>query len=140
MYILMDFLIYCSTKRSSFNIKSTFHILLKTQKHKKSIESLGKNPPNHENVCNETDVFEQKPIKIVDFNEGEEKEIKERVEKQKIKRREVAQKKKTLFLKKKKQEENKETEKELWSKLSALNKEFKDIREHKKMQKNVLKA
>ena len=78
-------------------------------------------------------------MKIVDFNEGEEKEIKERVEKQKIKRREVAQKKKTLFLKKKKQEENKETEKELWSKLSALNKEFKDIREHKKMQKMYLR-
>ena len=33
--------------------------------------------------------------------------------------------------KRKKQEENKETEKELWSKLSALNKEFKDIWEHK---------
>ena len=77
-------------------------------------------------------------MKIVDFNEGEEKEIKERVEKQKIKRREVAQKK-TLFLKQIKQEENKETEKELWSKLSALNKEFKDIREHKKMQKMYLR-
>ena len=32
----------------------------------------------------------------------------------------------------KKQEENKETEKELWSKLSALNKELKNIWEHKK--------
>ena len=40
-------------------------------------------------------------MKIVDFNEGEEKEIKERVEKQKIKRREVAQKKNT-FLKEEK--------------------------------------
>ena len=45
--------------------------------------------------------------------------------------------------KKERQGENKETERELWSKLSALNKEFKDIRETKickKMSKTVLKA
>ena len=70
--------------------------MFKTYKDKNNIESLGKNPQNHENVRNETDVYEQKPIKIDDFNEAEEKEIQERVEKRKIKQREVAEKKKTF--------------------------------------------
>ena len=135
--------IYCSAEYRGFNLKSTFHIMFKTYKDKKDIESLGTNPPDYENVRNETDVYEQKPIKIDDFNEAEEKEIQERVEKRKIKQREVAEKKKT-FLKKKKQEEKKETEKELWTKLSGLTKEFKDIREHKQKlkinSKTVLKA
>ena len=38
---------------------------------------------------NEISAYEQKPIKICDFNKAGEKEIKERVEKIKIKRREV---------------------------------------------------
>ena len=63
--------------------------------------------------------------------EEKEKEIKKCLEKQKTKQREFVEKNK-LFLKKKKQEENKETEKELWAKLNALNKEFKDILEHEK--------
>ena len=108
--------------------------MFKTYKDKNNIESLGKNPQNHENVRNETDVYEQKPIKIDDFNEAEEKEVKECVEKWKIERRELAEKNK-LFLKKKNQEENKETERELWTKPSVLNKEFKDIKEHKKAKK-----
>ena len=36
----------------------------------------------------------------------------------------------------KKQEENKETAKELWNRLSELNKQLKDIRENKKKKKN----
>ena len=52
---------------------------------------LGKNPQKYEGVCNETSVYEQKPIKIDDFNEAEEKEIKEPAEKRKIKRIEVAE-------------------------------------------------
>ena len=35
----------------------------------------------------------------------------------------------------KKQEENKETAKELWNRLSELNKQLKDIRENKKKKK-----
>ena len=61
---------------------------------------MGKNPQNYESVHNETCVYEQKPIKIDDFNEAYEKEVKERVEKAKIKRREVVEKNK---LKKKKE-------------------------------------
>ena len=63
---------------------------------KKNIESLGKNPQNYKNVRDETNVHEQKSIKINDLNEDEEKEVTERVEKHKIKRREVAEKKQTI--------------------------------------------
>ena len=65
---------------------------------------LGNNPQKYERVCNETSVYEQKPIKIDDFNEAEKKEIKEPVEKRKIKRIEVAENKKLL-----KKKRNKET-------------------------------
>ena len=54
--------------------------------------SLGKNPENYETIPNETNIYKQKPINVDDFNEVEEKEVKERVEKQKQKRREVAEK------------------------------------------------
>ena len=53
---------------------------------------LGKNPQNYEGVCNKISVYEQKPIKIDDFNKAEEKQIKERIEIRKIKRREIAEK------------------------------------------------
>ena len=62
---------------------------------------MGKNPQNYESVYNETSVYEQKPIKTDDFNEAEEKEVKERVEKRKIKRREIAEKKQLFFKKRK---------------------------------------
>ena len=73
--------IYCSTERRGFDLKSTFHIIFKTYKDKKQMEQLGKSPQNYENICNKTFVYEQKPIKIDDFNEAEEKEVKGRVEK-----------------------------------------------------------
>ena len=67
---------------------------------KKKLESsLGKNPENYETIRNETNIQKQKPINIDDFNEVEEKEVKE-VEKQKQKRREVAEKNKLLKKKK----------------------------------------
>ena len=69
------------------------------------MEMLSKKPQSYEGVRNEVSVYEQKPIKIDDFNEIEEKEIKERVEKRKMKRREVTENNK--LLKKKKQEDNK---------------------------------
>ena len=52
---------------------------------------LGKNPQNYEGACHKISVYEQKPIKIDDFNKAEEKEIKERIEIRKIKRREIAE-------------------------------------------------
>ena len=47
--------------------------MFKTYKDKKNIESFGKNPQNYKNVRDETNVYEQKSIKINDFNEDEEK-------------------------------------------------------------------
>lgn len=52
-----------------------------------------------------TNTFEQKPIKIDGFNDEEEKEVKERVEKTKMKRREVAEKNKLLKRKEKDREQ-----------------------------------
>ena len=66
--------------------------------------SLGKNPENYESMRNETYNYEQKRINVDDFNEVEEKEVNERVEKRKEKRREVAEKNK-LLKKKQKQED-----------------------------------
>ena len=65
--------------------------MFKTYKDKKNIHSFGKNPQNYESVHNETSVYEQIPTKIDEFNEVEEKEVKECVEKRKQKRREVAE-------------------------------------------------
>ena len=82
-------------------MKSNFHIIFKTYKDKKKLDSsLGKNPENYQSIRNETNIYEQKPINIDDFNETEENEVKERVEKQKQKRHEVAEKDKLLKKKK----------------------------------------
>ena len=82
-------------------MKSNFHIIFRTYKDKKQLESsLGKNPENYESICNETYTYEQKPINIDDFNEVEEKEVKERFEKRKQRRQEVAKKNQTVDKKK----------------------------------------
>ena len=66
------------------DLKSTFHIIFKTykdQKKKKKKEQLGKSPQNYESVHNETSAYEQKPMKIDDFNEAEEKKLKNALKK-----------------------------------------------------------
>ena len=77
-------------------------------------------------------MYEQKPIKVDDFNEIEEKQVKEQVEKRKQKRREVVKNNK-LLKNKKKQEEDKE--KAMWKPLVEPNQEFRDIKGFEK--KNV---
>ena len=78
--------IYCATEKRGFDLKSNFHIIFKTYKDKKQLESsLGKNPNNYESIRNKTNIYEQKPINIEDFNEAEEAEVKEPVEKRKQK-------------------------------------------------------
>ena len=84
------------TERRGFNLNSTFHITFKTYKDKKNIEFLGKNLQNYKNVPDEKNVYKQKAIKINHFNEDEEKEVKEQVERLKMKRTEVAEKSKLL--------------------------------------------
>ena len=67
----------------------------KTYKDKKKLKSsLGKNSENYETVHSETNMYEQRPTNIDDFIEDEEKQVKERVEKRKQKRGDVAKKKK----------------------------------------------
>ena len=73
------------------------------------------------------------------FNDVEEKEVKERVEKRKQKRWEVAEKNKLLKKKKRKQEETKMREKDMWKRLSQLNDEFKEIKKSKKDAKKMSK-
>ena len=89
--------IYCPTEKSGFDLKSNFYIIFKTYKDKKQMKnSLDKNPENYENIRNETNIYEQKPTNVHDFNKVEEKGVKERVEKRKQKRREVVEKNKPL--------------------------------------------
>ena len=85
-------------------------------------------------------MYEQKPIKVDDFNEIEEKQVKEQVEKRKQKRREVVKNNK-LLKNKKKQEEDKEKEKAMWKPLVEPNQEFRDIKgfEKKKCNRQYLK-
>ena len=65
---------------------SSFHIIFKTHKDKKHLESsLEKNPNNYESIHDKTNIYEQKPINIGQFNEIAEAEVKERVEKRKQK-------------------------------------------------------
>ena len=94
-------------------LRVIFTLILKHTRTKKKLEtSLRKNSNNYEEIRNETYVYEQKPIKVDDFNEIEGKEVKEQVEKRKQKRRQVAENNK-LLKKMKKQEENKEKGKEM---------------------------
>ena len=90
------------TEKRGFDLKSNFHIIFKTYKDKKQLESSRtKNSENYETNHNETNLYEEKPTNIDDFNEVEEKEVKENVEKRKVKRGEVAEKNKLLKKKKK---------------------------------------
>ena len=79
----------------------------------KGSNSQKKNPKKYEKAHTETCVYTQKPIKIDDFNEAEEEEVKKRFEKMKMKQREVAKNNKFLK-KKKKQEKTEEIKKEMW--------------------------
>ena len=85
--------IYCYTEKKGFDLNSNFYIMFKTYKDKKQLESsMGKNLANYETIQKETNIYEQKPVNITDFNDCEEAEVKERVEKRKNKRRKVAEK------------------------------------------------
>ena len=46
---------------------------------------MGKNPNNYESVWKETNTYEQKPINIDDFNDLEDAEVKEWINKRKMK-------------------------------------------------------
>ena len=103
------------------------------------MELLSKNPQNYEKIRYDVLLFEQKQIKIDDdFNETEEKEIKECVEKRKLKMREVAEK--ITLLKKKRNKRKIKKEAEMWTRLRELNNEFKYIKEQKEKDKKIYKT
>ena len=106
--------------------------MLKTCKDKIKLEALGKIPQNYEGIKSEISIFEQKRVKIDDFNEAEEKEIKEPVEKRKMNRREVTENN-NLLRKEKKQEEDTKKEAEMLTRLRELKNEFENIKPHKKI-------
>ena len=83
--------IHCSTEKRGFDLKSNFYTSFKTYKDKMQMRSLGKNPISYENIRKETNIYEQKPVNIDDFNDSEEADVKERVQKRKKQRREVAE-------------------------------------------------
>ena len=131
--------IYCSTEKRGFDLKSNLHIMFKTYNDKVQMRALGKNPNNYENIRKETNIYEQKLINIDDFNDSEEADVKESVEKGKKKRRKVAENNKLLKKQKQKTEENKVKEKDMWEQLSKLNGEFKNIKKAKKEAKKCLR-
>ena len=60
--------------------------MFKTYKNKMQMErSIGERPANYKTTRKETNIYEQKPVNIDDFNDSEEAEVKERVEKRKKK-------------------------------------------------------
>ena len=76
--------IYGSMEKRSFDLKINFHITFKIYKDKIQMCFMGENPNNYESIRKETNIYEQKPIKIDEFNNLEEVDVKERVEKGKI--------------------------------------------------------
>ena len=73
MYTRIFFLRFIGAEPRGFDLKSSFHIMFKKYKDKKKekkMEMLGKNSQNFEWARNEISVYEQKPIKIDDFNKA----------------------------------------------------------------------
>ena len=108
--------------------------MLKTYKDKMQMRAMVKNPINYENIRKETNIYEQNPTKIDDFNDAEEAEAKEHVQKRKEKQKNVAEKNKLL---KKNKNLKKTKKKEMWERLSELNGEFKNIKKAKKEAKKM---
>ena len=53
------------TEKRGFDLKSNFHIILKTYTDKKQLESsMRKNPVNYESIRKEKNIYQQKPINI----------------------------------------------------------------------------
>ena len=67
-----------------FDSKSTFQLVFKTYQDNKKLKHLGKEPNNFLKKRNDTFKFEQKTLKIDNFNNVEE-ESKEKIEKRKKK-------------------------------------------------------
>ena len=87
--------VYTTSERRGFDLKSNFHILFKTYRDKQIMQqqSLAKNQANYENEQpKETNENEQKPIKnFNEFSDSEEQEVKDSATKRLADRREKAE-------------------------------------------------
>ena len=99
-------------------------------------QMTAKNPATNENERKETNEFKQKQIKNLDeFNDEEERKIKEKAEKRLSVKRlhaEESKAKKLQLIK-----EAKAKEGEMWNRLAELNGEFKKIKQSKKEAKKM---
>ena len=90
----------------------------------------GKIPQNYKSIRNETCIYEQKPIKHDVFNEVEEKEVKEHVQKEEKKEGKLP---KTISFQKRKKKIENNKEKEMLKRLGELNQELTKIRIKRKI-------
>ena len=100
--------VHTTSEKRGFDLKSNFHILLKTYRDKQIIrqQSLAKNQANYENEQpKETHEHEQKPIKNFNkFSDSKEQEVKNRAEKRLADGREKAEELKVKQSKQKSEE------------------------------------
>ena len=83
MFIQMFFLKFIALlKGEGSTSKVTFTLYLKLKKIRTN-ETIREKVQNYENICKNTFVYAQKPVKTDDFSEVDEKEVKEHVEKKK---------------------------------------------------------
>ena len=83
--------VYCSSEKRGYDLRSEYLIVFKQYKDRKKAESLGKIAKTYEELENISN-FEEKPTKICDFTEEEEKEINEKHKARKRERHETAEK------------------------------------------------
>ena len=88
-------------------MRSAFHFLFKTYKGKEKLEQSGKNLQKYTIERNESFAFELKPVEIDMFNDKEENEVKESVEKRKKNNKGLLKKNKALKRQKKAEKEKK---------------------------------
>ena len=127
--------IYTSSEKRGFDLKSSFHIMVKAYRDKMLVrqQQLVKQPANYEQQPRkESFEFGQKPLENFNqFSDSEENEIKQHAQKRLAERQEKAQVEKEKK-RKIKSEENKLKEAQMWNRLNELNSEFKKINELKK--------
>ena len=124
-------------------MKSNFYILFKTFKDKMIMkqQQLAKRAKNFQAERKEESEFEQKPLlKLNEFTDEEEREIKEQQREKNRKRKQQVSDEERLAKLQKKTAHNKEKEKQMWEKLGELNKKFKDIKKHERAEDKKMSA
>ena len=134
--------IYTMSEKRGIDMKINFYILFKSYRDKAIMKQqlLAKQTENYKSAEHRDEhECEQKPLlKFNEFNDEEEKEIKEKNKKRKA-TAEVDDAERQAKLQKK-AENKKEKEKTMWKKLDELNKRFKDIKEKERAEEKKMSA